>query len=74
MKQIQNETGRVNGELLVKRLKSDEFKKDFRPNHGTDFTEGMEGLHRYRFATYLGSCSCFLMDQRLEKIRSEYYG
>ena len=74
MKQVQNEIGRKNGELLVEQLKSGKFKKDFRPNHGTDFTGGLEGLHRYRFATYLGSCSCFLMDCRIRQSRSEYNG
>ncbi|EOS22712.1 hypothetical protein C806_03324 [Lachnospiraceae bacterium 3-1] len=69
-KRMGNEYGRK----LVTELKTGVFQKDYRTNHGPDFAEGLEELHRYRFRVYLGSCGRFLMDERIAADRSEYYG
>ena len=62
------------GTRLVNALETGAFVKDFRPNHGSDFTGGLENLHRERFRLYMGSCGCFLMDLRLASGTGEYYG
>ncbi|MDE7445435.1 MAG: hypothetical protein K2N15_07030 [Lachnospiraceae bacterium] len=67
MRFIQNESAQRNGKKLVQSLSDGTFKKNYRPNHGPEFTRGLEELHRYRFNMYLGSCGCFLMEKRLEK-------
>ena len=64
--------GKTQGELFVDQLQSGEFKKNFRPNHGPDFTGGLEEQYRYIFNQYMSSCGCFLMDMRL--VRREYHG
>ena len=51
---------------LVSDLKDGTFRKNHRTNHSSDFTGGLEELHRYEFNNYLGSCGCFLMDMRLK--------
>ena len=63
---------KTKGELFVEQLRSGEFKKNCRPNHGPDFTEGLEEQHRHTFNQYMSSCGCFLMDMRL--VRREYHG
>jgi hypothetical protein len=63
---------KTHGECFVEELKNGEFKKNYRPNHGPDFTGGLEGLHLHFFKAYMSSCGCFLMDQRL--VREEYHG
>ncbi len=60
------------GKILVEELLSGKFKKNYRPNHGPDFTGGLEELYSYYFVKYLSSCGCFLMDRRIE--RGEYRG
>lgn len=69
-KRIENGYGRK----LVTALENGTFRKDYRTNHGPDFTEGLEELHKYRFHVYLGSCGRFLMDERIAAGRGEYYG
>lgn len=63
---------KTRGENFVEELLSGEFKKNYRPNHGPDFTGGLEEMHYYFFDKYLSSCGCFLMDMRLK--RREYHG
>lgn len=74
MKLNRSELGHRRGEKLVKALKDGTFKKNYKTNHGTDFTKGREELHRNRFNNYLVSCGCFLMDNRLEHKRRGYCG
>ncbi|MDE6969989.1 MAG: hypothetical protein K2P69_09560 [Eubacterium sp.] len=62
------------GKKLVTALETGAFQKDYRTNHGPDFTDGLEELHRYRFRVYLGSCGRFLMDERIAAGRSGYHG
>ncbi len=72
---MKKEKGREYAVSLVKALKTGTFLKDYRTNHGPDFAEGLEGLHRQRFQTYMGSCGCFLMDQRIiESGSGDYNG
>ena len=73
MRLVQNESAR-NGKKLVYSLSDGTFKKNYRPNHGPDFSKGLEDLHRYRFNMYLGSCGCFLMEKRLEGRKGGYCG
>lgn len=63
---------KTKGELFVEQLQSGEFKKNYRPNHGPDFTGGLEEQYQYAFNQYMSSCGCFLMDKRL--VRREYHG
>ena len=63
---------KTNGNILVEELLNETFKKNYRPNHGPDFTGGLEDLHHYYFEKYLSSCGCFLMDMRI--VRSDYCG
>lgn len=60
------------GELFAEELLNAQFKKNYRSNHGPDFTSGLEELHYYFFDKYLSSCGCFLMDMRIK--RREYSG
>lgn len=66
------QTEKTRGELFAEKLQSGEFKKNFRSNHGPDFTGGLEEQYRYSFNQYMSSCGCFLMDMRL--VRREYHG
>lgn len=70
MNTLQKEKTR--GELLAEELQSGKFRKNHRPNHGPNFTGGLEDFYRYTFKKYLSSCGCFLMDSRI--IRREYRG
>lgn len=63
---------KTKGEMFVDELLNGEFKKNYRPNHGPDFTGGLEDLYLYCFDKYMSSCGCFLMDKRL--VRSAYHG
>lgn len=63
---------KTKGEQFIEELKNGTLPKMNLPNHGAEFTGGLEGLHYYFFDRYISSCSCFLMDQRL--IREEYHG
>lgn len=74
MRFVQNESAQRNGKKLVQSLADGTFKKNYRPNHGPEFTRGLEELHRYRFNMYLGSCGCFLMEKRLEGRKGGYCG
>ncbi|MDY4893079.1 MAG: hypothetical protein SO130_06730 [Agathobacter sp.] len=62
----------TNGTCFVKELKSGQFQKNYRPNHGPEFSSGLKDLYLDNFKEYMSSCSCFLMDQRLK--REEYHG
>ncbi|MDE6252007.1 MAG: hypothetical protein K2M78_05110 [Lachnospiraceae bacterium] len=64
--------GREKGEKLIAAIKEGKIKKDNRTNHGKDFYEGYEQLHKERFHRYLGSCSRYLDNQRLKE--RVYYG
>lgn len=62
----------THGMSFVEELKSGQFQKNYRPNHGPEFTPGLKDLYSNNFKEYMSSCSCFLMDQRLK--REEYHG
>ena len=72
MMQIKKKTGKEMGEKLVFAIKEGKIKKENRPNHGKDFHGGYETLYKERFHGYLGSCSRYLDNQRLNE--REYYG
>ena len=74
MELLQRESAVRNGKKLVESLADGTFVKNYRTNHGPDFTKGYEELYRYRFNSYVGSCGCFLMNKRLENKGSEYRG
>lgn len=61
---------KTRGEEFVEELQNGIFKKNNRPNHGSDFADGLEGLYYYYFDKYISSCNCFLMDKRIK--RGEY--
>ena len=69
MKETANKT---NGKKFVEELRNGTFKKNYRPNHGPDFTGGWEGIYSNCFIEYVSSCSCYLMNHRME--RRAYYG
>ena len=70
-----SEKGHIFGEKFVMKLENGELKKDFRTNHGDDFTGGSEALQMYYFRNYLYSCSTILMDERIKNTaRRGYYG
>lgn len=58
---------KTKGEFFVDELLNGNFKKNHRPNHGSDFTGGLEDLYYYYFTKYMSFCICFLMDVRLKK-------
>ena len=60
------------GKQFIEELKSGAFPKINLPNHGKEFTGGLEGMYYYFFDRYISSCGCFLMDQRMT--REEYHG
>ena len=60
------------GDKFVEELISGEFKKNYRPNKGLNFTGGFEGNYFDFFEKYLCSCGCYMMDNRLK--REDYYG
>ncbi|QWT52204.1 hypothetical protein [Eubacterium sp. MSJ-33] len=62
----------TNGEKLIIAIRERKILKDNRPNHGLDFYGGYEELYRQRFHNYLGSCSRYLENKRLN-VR-EYHG
>lgn len=74
MRLNQSEKARECGIKLVIGLKDGTFEKNYRPNHGSDFTRGLEELYRYRFNCYMGSCGCFLMDARMKDRECVYHG
>ena len=50
-------------------------KKDYRTNHGEEFTGGMEDKYGDKFKTYMGCCTTVLMDERLKSsVKRGYYG
>ena len=52
-----------------------ELKKDYRTNHGEEFTGGMEDKYGDKFKTYMGCCTTVLMDERLKgSVKRGYYG
>lgn len=63
---------KTKGELFVEELLNGSFKKNYRSNHGSDFTEGLEDLYAYYFSKYIRSCGCYLMDISVQ--RGEYHG
>lgn len=62
----------TNGKRFVEELKSGQFQKNFRTNHGPEFSMGLKEQYLSNFKEYMSSCSCYLMDQRLK--REEYHG
>lgn len=52
----------------------DIVQKDYITEDSSEFTTGMEQLHRNRFRQYLYSCGCYLMDLRLKAIEEDYHG
>lgn len=70
-----SERGHLYGIQLIQLIKTGELKKDYRPNHGIEFTGGAEELHKMRFCNYISSCSTMLMGERLKAAsRRGYYG
>lgn len=58
--------GKIYGECLVKALKNGSMQKDSAPEIGCTYGTGSSDI--YQFRTYIGSCSCILMDRRLKRI------
>ena len=57
------------------RIRNLELKKDYRTNHGEEFTGGMEDKYGDKFKTYMGCCTTVLMDERLKSsVKRGYYG
>lgn len=69
-----DEKGMLYGKALVDRIEDGSFYKEFRTNHGLDFTGSLEQLHKYRFVTYMGSCGCYLLNSRVASRKGEYFG
>ena len=74
MKIQEERASHIQGERLVELLETGKIKQDRRPNHGVDFVEGPEELHRYLFNSYMSSCSSFLLDRRIAERGNVYYG
>lgn len=74
MKQIKSAQGHVYGMKLLDSLESGKLKKEYLSNHGSNFTGGLEQMHKDQFKAYLSSCTTILMDERLRLIGREYYG
>lgn len=62
--------GKIYGECLVKALKNESVQKDLAPETGCTYGTGSADIDQFR--TYIGSCSCILMDRRLKT--TEYHG
>lgn len=58
--------GKIYGECLVKALKNGSMQKDSAPEIGCAYRTGSSDIDQFR--TYIGSCSCILMDRRLKRI------
>ena len=58
--------GKIYGECLVKALKNGSMQKDSAPEIGCAYRTGSTDVDQFR--TYIGSCSCILMDRRLKRI------
>lgn len=60
---------------LFKTNQEPRTKKDYRTNHGEEFTGGMEDKYGDKFKTYMGCCTTVLMDERLKSsVKRGYYG
>lgn len=70
-----NSNGYRYAQIFLKRIRNFELKKDYRTNHGEEFTGGMEDKYGDKFKTYMGCCTTVLMDERLKSsVKRGYYG
>ena len=70
-----NSNGYRYAQIFLKRIRTLELKKDYRTNHGEEFTGGMEDKYGDKFKTYMGCCTTVLMDERLKSsVKRGYYG
>ncbi len=70
-----NSNGYRYAQIFLKRIRNLELKKDYRANHGEEFTGGMEDKYGDKFKTYMGCCTTVLMDERLKSsVKRGYYG
>lgn len=60
--------------LFIKKIMDGTIPKRFLINHGEDYTAGAEDIACVRFNRYIGSCSCLLMNNRIEKETKIYHG
>ena len=49
----------TNGKRFVEELKSGQFQKNFRTNHGPEFSMGLKEQYLSNFKEYMSSCSCY---------------
>lgn len=61
-------------ERFLQSLRNGEFPRYHMPNHGEDFTDGLEKLAIWRYETYLGSCSYKVMQIVMKDKRCKYHG
>ena len=70
-----NSNGYRYAQIFLKRIRNLELKKDYRTNHGEEFTGGMEDKYGDKFKTDMGCCTTVLMDERLKSsVKRGYYG
>ena len=70
-----NSNGYRYAQIFLTRIRNLELKKDYRTNHGEEFTGGMEDKYGDKFKTYMGCCTTVLMDERLKSsVKRGYYG
>lgn len=69
---MSNELGILKAKKFVEGLETGKIKVDKRPNHGEEFYGAHEKQHSELFHDYLGSCTRFLMNKRLEE--QNYHG
>lgn len=70
--ETQKRTGVTKGEKLIVAIRERKILKENRPNHGKEFHGGYEQLYKERFHNYLGSCSRYMDNSRINE--REYYG
>lgn len=70
--EIQKKTGVAKGGKLIVAIRERKILKENRPNHGKEFHGGYEQLYKERFHNYLGSCSRYMDNCRINE--REYYG
>jgi hypothetical protein len=58
--------GKIYGKCLVNALKNGSVQKNSAPETGYTYGTGSADIDQFR--TYIGSCSCILMDRRLKRI------
>lgn len=70
-----NSNGYRYAQIFVKQIRNLELKKDYRTNHGEDFTGGMEDKYGDKFKKHMGCCTTVLMHERLKSsVKRGYYG